>query len=352
MQLEGSIYGYTTINTNPKKERETFKEDAIRMTTQTTPAINLLWYALVVIVLTVLLGEGSFSYGLPVARISNPVKSTVVKPKPSVSPKATNSVIQADLKAATVASVPLQPTLLVLTPSLGQIDKTKALSNTADFLAKDLANALRIRLHKHQVLAYTDAVSVWQKQKIYSKAVDLTKKHTQGELLGTGEWSVLASSLKSIVPGATIDRLVMVEAEVDFTKPYQPHTKKQNFLHWLTEVKPTDALDVWLVNVTVYNMASQPYEPMYRWQYRTTLPADRLTTVFPQAELNRSTVPWLVQASRQVETAFLRETPFEVLNDEWAAINTAAGWKKSYKHRSIPDFGNAVLKEVTDIPTR
>jgi hypothetical protein len=63
-------------------------------------------------------------------------------------------------------------------------------------------------------------------------------------------------------------------------------------------------------------------------------------------------VPWLVQASRQVETAFLRETPFEVLNDEWAAINTAAGWKKSYKHRSIPDFGNAVLKEVTDIPTR
>jgi hypothetical protein len=320
------------------------------MTSQTKGILHFWWQVVGIIVLTLIVGELSFSYALPVARISSPVKSTSIKPK-SVSKKP-SAIVSADLKAATMASVPLQPTILVLTPALGQIDKTKALSNSADFLAKDFANALRIRLQKHQILGYTDAVPVWQKQKFFSKGLELTRKHSDGQLLGNTEWTTLSNSLKTTVPGANIDRLVMVEAEVDFSKPYQPHTKKQNFLHWLTEVKPTDALDVWLVHITVYNMASQPYEPIYRWQYRTTLPADRLMTVFPEAELNSSSVPWLVQASRQVENAFFREVPFEVLNDEWTAINTAKGWKKSYRNRSIPDVGNAVLKEVTDIPTR
>jgi len=320
------------------------------ISSQTHSIFKLWWQVIGIVVLTLIVGELSFSYALPVARISSPVKSTNIKPK-SVAKKP-SAIVSADLKAATVAAAPLQPTILVLTPALGQIDKTKALSNSADFLAKDFANALRIRLQKHQILGYTDAVAVWQKQKIFSKGLELTRKHSDGQLLGNTEWTPLSNSLKTAVPGANIDRLVMVEAEVDFSKPYQPHTKKQNFLHWLTEVKPTDALDIWLVHITVYNMANQPYEPIYRWQYRTTLPADRLMTVFPEAELNSSSVPWLVQASRQVENAFFREVPFEVLNDEWAAINTAKGWKKSYKNRSIPDVGNAVIKEIYDVPTK
>ena len=320
------------------------------MNTHTKPTLHLLWSILSIIVLTVLIGELSFSYALPVVRMSSPVKSTSIKPK--APQKSHARVIEADLKATMVEAAPLQPTILVLTPALGEIDKTKALSNSADFLAKDFTNALRIRLQKHQVLGYTDALPVWQKQKITAKASELTRKHSEGQLLGTAEWVTLASSLKTTLPGAIIDRLVMVEAEVDFSKPYQPSTKKQNFLHWLTEVKPTDALDVWLIHITVYNMTSQPYEPIYRWQYRTTLPVDRLLTVFPEAEQNRSSVPWLIQASRQVETAFFKEAPFEVLNDEWATIKTAKGWRNSYKNRSKLDKANAVIKELYEIPSK
>ena len=86
--------------------------------------------------------------------------------------------------------------------------------------------------------------------------------------------------------------------------------------------------------------------------YRTTIPADRLTSVFPQVEANRSTIPWLIQASREVETAFLKQVPFEVLNDEWAAINTAKGWNKSYRSRTFKEKVNLLQKELSDKPSR
>jgi hypothetical protein len=299
----------------------------------------------------------AYSHAISTATIAPPIKSVPNPPQtyppPSIEHKHIDTqTIQADLTAASASQKKLQPTLLILTPSLGQVDKTKALSNSADFLAKDLANALRIRLQQHQVIGYTDALPLWQQQKLSSKAQTLTKRHLAGELLSATEWMPLAKGLKNLLPGATIDRLIMVEAEVDFSKPYQPQTKAQNFLHYLTEVKPTDALDVWLVHFTIYDMNHQPYEPIYRWQHRTTLPADRLTTVFPQVESNRSTIPWLVQASREVETAFLKQVPFEVLNDEWQAINTAKDWKKSYRSKPLKEQINALQKELSDKPSK
>jgi hypothetical protein len=303
----------------------------------------------------------SYSHAMNPSPIAPPIKSvhppsnSPIKETPTQSKQLqqqNNVTIQTDLTAAAANQKTMQPTLLILTPTLGQLDKTKALSNTADFLAKDLANALRIRLKQHQVMAYTDALPIWQQHKILAKAQSLNKRHMAGELLPPTEWTPLANSLKQLLPGATIDRLIMVEAEVDFSKPYQPQTKAQNFLHYLTEIKPTDALDVWLVHFTVYDMYHQPYEPIYRWQYRTTIPADRLTSVFPQVEANRSTIPWLVQASREVETAFLKQVPFEVLNDEWATINTAKGWNKSYRSRTFKEKVNLLQKELSDKPSR
>jgi hypothetical protein len=352
MQLKGLRFFYTTINNLLKTEKEK-KEGALTSMLSSFYCVEkyalrrLISFVLLACWFGIVLCSNALPLHLP-PPMSSPAKSSLPLP----AKKVASPIIQADLYAASEATTPLQPTILVLTPALGHTDKTKAFSNSADFLAKDFANALRIRLQKHYVLGYTDAVPVWQKQKLLPKAVALNNKHTTGQLLGTTEWLALANSLKTVLPGAAIDRLVMVEAEVDFSKPYQPHTKKQNFLHFLTEVKPTDALDVWLVHITVYNMNSQPYEPIYRWQYRTTLPVDRVLTAFPEVEQNRSATPWFVQASRQVETAFFKETPFEVLDDQWDVIRSAKGWKRYVKNRRVLDKQTATLKTLQQVPSQ
>ena len=133
----------------------------------------------------------SYSHAMNPSPIAPPIKSvhppsnSPIKETPTQSKQLqqqNNVTIQTDLTAAAANQKTMQPTLLILTPTLGQLDKTKALSNTADFLAKDLANALRIRLKQHQVMAYTDALPIWQQHKILAKAQSLNKRHMAGEL--------------------------------------------------------------------------------------------------------------------------------------------------------------------------